>query len=108
MDYSTRSHRISPEDQETVGTDEEKERWKTHELYRTKTKPQSEAQCQTLKILATPALTKHQLVRMISEKRGENSPQLKQPLYSGKLVAVPDRVTELSVAVLRTTSFKIP
>jgi len=41
---------------------------KTHELYFTKAKPQLEALCQTLKRPATPAVSKYQLVNMISEK----------------------------------------
>ena len=56
--------------------DEDKERWKDHKLYRTQTKLQLEALCKTLKIPVTPAVSKHQLVSLISEKRGESYPQL--------------------------------
>ena len=46
---------------------------KTRELYFTKAKPQLEALCQTLKRPATPAVTKHRLVNMISEKNYHRS-----------------------------------
>ncbi len=76
--------------------DEDKERWKNHKLYRTQTILQLEALCTKLKIPVTPSVNKHQLVSLISQKKGENYPQLQQLLYSGKLTAVPNTVAAIS------------
>ncbi len=81
---------------ETIKQDEEKERWKKHELYCKHTKVQLESLCRRLKIPVTPSVNKHQLVSLISEKKNENYSQLKKPLYSGKLMAVPNTVTSLN------------
>ena len=49
--------------------DKEKERWKSHPLYRTRTKSQLEAMCRQMTIPVTSVLAKHELLKLISEKR---------------------------------------
>ena len=67
----------------------ERERWKSHHLYKTQTKPQLESQSRSLKIPATSALLKHQLVDLICQQQGETPPEPVKCLYSGDLSSVP-------------------
>ena len=50
-------------------SEREKNRWKTHSLYRDKTKPQLETMCRELRIPLTSSLQKYQLVSLIAKKR---------------------------------------
>ena len=68
-----------------IECEREKERWKGHPLYRTHTKAQLESQCRGLQIPVTAALHKHELVSLITEKKGEALPPTAQPLYLGIL-----------------------
>ena len=71
--YSRAKRRL----EETAKNDEERERWKSHTLYCTKTKSQLEELCKKKNIPVTQALNKHHLVRLISENMGEHHPPLK-------------------------------
>ena len=89
--------------EETIKADEERERWKNHSLYRTQ-KCNLKVCAKVLKIPVTAAPNKHQLVSLVSQKKKEDYPELKQPLYGGKLALVPTSATSLSkltVAKLR-------
>ena len=65
----TREYQKKIEDQlqSQLMSEKEKVKWKSHELYRNKTKAQLEVLCKNLNI---PALPKHQLVRLMVEKKG--------------------------------------
>ena len=63
--------KIEDQLQSQLMAEKEKEKWKSHELYRTKTKAQLEVLCNNLNIPITSALPKHQLVGLIVEKKGE-------------------------------------
>ena len=73
----------------------EKEEWKTHPLYRTKTKVQLEGDCRSLKIPVTTSLHKHELVNLIFEKRAEPKRAEPLPLYSGNLSSLPSTASGL-------------
>ena len=78
-----------------VKSEREKERWKSHPLYKENTKVKLEAQCRSIKIPVTAALHKHELVSLICERKGEPSPPASQPLYSGSLSSVPGTASGL-------------
>ena len=88
-------------------TEKEKEKWKSHELYRTKTKAQLEVLCKNLNIPVTSALPKYQLVCLIVEKKGEEPPG-DLPIgttYAGDLSSIPATTTAiycLSIAYLKS------
>ena len=63
--------KIEDQLQSQLMAEKEKEKWKSHELYRTKTKAQLEVLCNNLNIPVTSALPKHQLVGLIVEKKGK-------------------------------------
>ena len=52
-------------------------------LYKTKTKPELEKLCRSLKIPVTQAPTKHELVDLISRKRGDPDPVIPILLIQG-------------------------
>ncbi len=68
--------------------------WKTSALYKTQTKPELEKTCHQLTIPVSASLVKHDLVKLISEKRGEQEP-LTPISYSGNLEAIPTITTAL-------------
>ena len=69
--------------QSQLTSEREMEMWKSHELYRNNTKAQLEVLCRSLHIPVVSALPKHQLVRLIAEKKGEDLPvQASVNLYS--------------------------
>ena len=72
----------------------EKQRWKSHPLYCFNTRSQLESMC---KQPVTSSLAKHELVRLISNKKNEEPPQ--EPshvLYDGDLPSVPISISGLS------------
>ena len=84
----------------------EKMRWRTHPLYKSKTKAQLEAECKQLKIPVTSNLAKHQLTTLIVKKKGElPPPELShKELYSGALPDIPTSIAainRLTIPVLR-------
>ena len=89
----------------TLETDQQRGKWKNHPLYVSNNKEELEKLCRSLKIPVTPATTKHQLVILISKKRGEReSNDTTESPYSGGLANVPKTVTainHLPVAKLR-------
>ena len=74
----------------------EKERWKSHSLYRNKTKTELERMCRKLRIPVTSALLKHQLVSLIALKNGEQLPDDNYASYSGKLDEIPTSTSKIS------------
>ena len=80
--------------EDTIKGDEERKRWKNHNLYCTKTKAELETLCKSLKIPVTPSLSKHQLVSLVSQKKGETFPE-SRPLYIGRLFFVPSSLPSL-------------
>lgn len=74
----------------------EKERWKSHSLYRNKTKTELERMCRKLRIPVTSALLKHQLVSLIALKNGEQLPDDSYASYSGKLDEIPTSTSKIS------------
>ena len=85
-DYETKVH---AQVDNQIKAQLERERWKSHHLYKTQTKPQLESQCRKLKIPVTSTLLKHQLVDLISQHQGETPPEPVNCLYSGRLSSVP-------------------
>ena len=82
-------------------TEREKERWKIHPQYRTSTKSQLEATCRQMRIPVTSALAKHELLKLISEKKGEAPPQPpKNIAYSGELSTIPTSVSGISTLTI--------
>ena len=86
---------IQIEIESQVKSEREKERWKSHPLYKENTKVKLEAQCRSIKIPVTAALHKHELVSLICERKGEPSPPASQLLYSGSLSSVPGTASGL-------------
>ena len=85
--------------------DRQHAKWKQHPLYSKKkqNKEQLEKICRVLKIPVTSSVTKHQLVSLITNKRGEEPAECSH-LYTGKLTDIPKAVTainHLPVAELR-------
>ena len=71
----------------------ERRMWKMHPLFRNNTRNQLETICRTLKIPVTSTVLKHQLVRLISEAKGEDPPPSpSQPLYNGNISSLPKTV----------------
>ena len=58
----------------TLEADQKREMWKVSPLYRTKTREELEKICRNLKIPVTTALEKHDVVELISRKRGDRDP----------------------------------
>ena len=84
--------------------DQQREKWKHHPLYK-HTKPELEKMCRSLKLPVSPSLTKHQLVTLIANSKGEKEPDNSGvALYSGRLLNVPTtvkKINQLPVAKLR-------
>lgn len=71
--------------------------WKTHLLFKSNTKSQLEAMCRGMKIPVTATLLKHQLVRLISEAKGEQPPPTpSETLYKGSISSVPKTITKIN------------
>lgn len=88
----------------TLIADKEREKWKSHSLYKENTKPQLEAICRKLNIPVTSSITKHQLVSLIAQKRGISEPANSLPLYSSRITSLPTSTSAIShmpVAQLR-------
>ena len=86
-----------------IHADKEKEKWSNHSLYIKHTKAELEALCHSLKIPVTSAVTKHQLVSLVSAKRKEAEPP-QPPTYSGNLATLPNitsALTRIPVGKLR-------
>ncbi len=80
---------------DTINADQEKDKWKNHPLYKQNKKEALVTMCREMKIPATPALYKHQLVHLISQKKGES--ELSNPLpYTGKLTQIPNTMKGIS------------
>lgn len=70
--------------------DQEKDRWKSHSLYKQNTKENIEAVCKKLQVPVTAAMAKHQLVEIIAEQSGVVHPKVNTSLqYSGNIIALP-------------------
>ena len=70
--------------------DLERRTWKSHPLFKNNNKVQLEAQCRSMKIPVTSSTLKHQLVKFLSEARGEDPPPSpSDPLYNGNLSSLP-------------------
>ena len=76
-------------------SDRRRELWKNSTLYMTKSKDELEKLCKKLKIPITHAPNKHDLVKMISRKRGDEDPTA-PPQYSGDLVSVPKSISAIN------------
>ena len=72
-------------------SENEKENWKSHYLYRNNTKAELEVLCRNLNIPVVSTLPKHQLVRLIAKKKGENPPgdPPAGTTYAGDLSSIP-------------------
>ena len=85
--------------------DKEKDRWKSHPLYKQNTKEKLEAMCKKLQVPVTPAMAKHQLVEIVAEKTGVVPPKIDANLqYNGNLTALPTStagLNRLTIAKLR-------
>ena len=84
--------------------DHERTKWKQHPLYSNNTKEELEKICRTMKLPVTSSVTKHQLVSLITKKRGEEEPRECSHFYTGKLNDIPKTITainHLPVAKLR-------
>ena len=85
--------------------DKEKDRWKSHPLYKQNTKEKLEAMCKKLQVPVTPAMAKHQLVEIVAEKTGVVPPKIDASLqYNGNLTALPTStagLNRLTIAKLR-------
>ena len=85
--------------------DKEKDRWKSHPLYKQNTKEKLEAMCKKLQVPVTPAMAKHQLVEIVAEKTGVVPPKIDATLqYNGNLTALPTStagLNRLTIAKLR-------
>ena len=82
--------------------DHERTKWK-HPLYSNNTKEELEKICRTMKLPVTSSVTKHQLVSLITKKRGEE-PRECSHFYTGKLNDIPKTIAainHLPVAKLR-------
>ena len=66
MDYTTRSSSLDSDTGTEPEIRSERERWKSHHLYKSNTKLKLEAMCRDLRIPV--ALEKHQLVNLIIKK----------------------------------------
>ena len=61
-----------------------------HSHYKDNNREKLEAMCKSMRIPVTPSLAKHNSAELICEKKGDPSPpHYTQPLYHGKLSAVP-------------------
>ena len=56
---------------------------------------------QNNKLPVTSSVTKHQLVSLITKKRGEEEPRECSHFYTGKLTDIPKTIDHLPVAKLR-------
>ena len=83
MDYTTRSSRLDSDTGTEPEIRSERERWKSHHLYKSNTKLKLEAMCRDLRI--SVALEKHQLVNLIYNYHEETLPDPFLSLYSGEL-----------------------
>lgn len=87
-------------------SEKEKERWKSHELYRTHTKPQLETLCRKSNIPVVSSLQKHQLVALLAEKQGESPPEYSTDTeYVGNLSSIPTTtkaINRLTIPYLRS------
>lgn len=80
----------------TLEADQQREKWKQHSLYETYMKEELEQLCGTSNIPVTP-LSKHQLVSLQAESRGESEPTASSMIaYLRKLVKVPKTITALN------------
>ena len=79
----------------TIDGDQERERWKNHLLYTDNSKNDLQQMCRKQHIPVPCGYTKHNLVKLISEKNGEDQPP---PiiLYAGNLQKVPQTIQALS------------
>ena len=77
--------------QRQIDSEMERERWKDHFLYKTKTKAELEKMCQSLKLPVVPSINKHELVNLICKNYDSMHPTVKplQPLYTGNLSSIP-------------------
>ena len=85
--------------------DEEKDRWKSHPLYKQNTKEKLEAMCKKLQVPVTAAMAKHQLAEIIAEKTGVVPPKIDTSVqYNGNLTVLPTSTSglnHLTIAKLR-------
>ena len=87
--------------EQQIESEREKDRWKSHDLYKGKTKPELEM-CRKLRIPVTSTLLKHQLVSLIAKNSGELMPADNYKPYSGKLEEIPASLFKIN------NSFTIP
>ena len=78
-------------------SEKEKQRWKSHPLYRFKTKNELELMCKQQKLPFTSSMAKHELVQLISYKKNEEPPpEISSKLYDGNLSSLPTSLSGLS------------
>ena len=87
-------------------SEKEKERWKSHSLYRTNKKAELETLCRKSNIPVVSSLQKHQLVALLAEKQGESPPEYSTDTeYVGNLASIPTTtkaINRLSIPYLKS------
>ena len=79
-----------------IESEREKNRWKSHDLYKGKTKTELEKMCRKLRIPVTSTLLKHQLVSLIIKNSGEPMPSDNYEPYSGNLEEIPVSLSKIN------------
>ena len=82
--------------EQQIESEREKDRWKSHDLYKGKTKPELEKMCRKLRIPVTSTLLKHQLVSLIAKNSGELMPADNYEPYSGNLEEIPVSLSKIN------------
>ena len=104
MDYTTRSSRLDSDTGTEPEIRSERERWKSHHLYKSNTKLKLEAMCRDLRIPV--ALEKHQLVNLICNTKDLRKRWSRMPSSSAfALVVMPNR-SDRNQRVLGLTTSK--
>ena len=88
-----------------IKSEMQRRRWKVHPLYKNNNREKLAGMCRSMHIPVTSALAKHDLAKLICETKGEPCPpDYTQPLYHGKLSAVPcttSAINKLTIHELR-------
>ena len=82
--------------EQQIESEREKDRLKSHDLYKSNTKPELEKICRKLRIPVTSTLLKHQLVSLIIKNKGEQMPADNYKPYSGKLEEIPISLSKIN------------
>ena len=85
MRWESTTKKQSNQYEQQIESERENDRWKSHNLYKSNTKPELEKICRKFRIPVTSTLLKHQLVSLIIKNNGELMPADNYKPYSGNI-----------------------